>query len=117
MTTVGQSHSLTIGDFTLADVNNFSTNGGCSGIKLFDSKAYFHTDGDAFDSWIPQTAGGSYSVNSISSSTPGTGDGAMMVQAVDATPSYLTSDVGDLTGSTLPTGIIPCANVGGASGG
>jgi hypothetical protein len=117
LTTVGQTHTLTFGDFTVSDVNNLSTNGGCSGIKLFSPNAYAVTQGTPSDTggepFVPVTGGVATSITV--GQNPG-GHGDAVFQALDATPSYITGIVGDFTGAALPSGIFPCVNLGGASG-
>jgi Collagen triple helix repeat (20 copies) len=120
LTSVGQVGSVTVGDFTIADVNNNTTNGGCSGITLNDAKGYvfdvFRGDGGGGTGEIP-FPGGTIQITT-GAPPPGPAAGSMnnIVQAYDGTPSFLTAIVGNDTGSQLPSGVWPCVNVGGASG-
>lgn len=116
LTSVGQTHAVTVGDFTVADVNNKTTNGGCSGLTLFGTQPYFFAFGQAIPVSAMQPAG---------TSTPfggggGTGRLNFIFQAYDLTPSYITGDVGDSSSTagapTQPSGVIPCVNIGGVSG-
>jgi len=121
LTTVGQSHSVTIGDFTVADVNNKTTNGGCSGITLFGSKPYYFAIGA--NKPVPATA----AVTAAGTSTPvATGGVAtpgqlnVLLQAYDFTPSFITGDVGDSSATqgapAQPSGVTPCVDIGGVAG-
>lgn len=121
LTSVGQVASVTIGDFTIADVNNQTTNGGCSAATLYGSKAFVYGLSQ------PARAQG-YKQNSVSAGTsvpiavaapppgPNTGSFDNDLQAYDGTPSYLTAIVGTDTGTELPSGVFPCITVGGAAG-
>jgi len=125
LTSVGQVHSVTIGDFTAADVNNLSVNGGCSAATLFGSKGFVYDvfTGDTAGSTGETATPGGSSITIVPATAappepPGGADGSMnnTFQAYDGTPSYITGVVGSDTGNALPTGIFPCINVGGVAG-
>ena len=122
LTTVGQTHTVTFGDFSVSDVNNATTNGGCSGIKLFGNAGYFvglGVGGGAGVAWAGPIPGGTsipLEPSLAGTNAVGSGRANILVQAVSSTPSFITGTVGDLDGAALPSGIIPCADVGGAAG-
>ena len=121
VTTVGGVSSVTVGDFTVADVNNKTTNGGCSGITMFASKTYvFSIWSSKAGVYVPWTAraGGGATLIDVDSNPPGpnTGSAENLAQAYDGTPSFMTAYVGDDTGSQLASGIFPCVTIGGVSG-
>ena len=125
LTSVGQSFSVTEGDFTVADVNNATTNGGCSGVTLFGSKAYYWNHGGLGSPWSNLLGSGTSvhvtGPNAVATvgSTGGpaqTGSSDNLFQAFDGTPSYISGDVGEGDGFTQASGIVACTTVGGVAG-
>ena len=121
LTSVGQVASVTVGDFTIADVNNFTRNGGCSPATLFGSSAYVYgLSQPAGAQGYTQNAmpGGATVTIAFAAPPPGPNSGSFenQLQAYDGTPSYLTATVGTDTGPALASGIWPCITVGGAAG-
>ncbi len=115
LTTVGQSHTVTVGDFTVSDVNNATTNGGCSGIKIFGTQTYYDGSGQYDPGW------GTIIPANTSDTIGPAGDLSEVFQGYDlVTPSFITGDVGDSSSTRgaqpLATGVIPCVNVGGVAG-
>jgi hypothetical protein len=99
-------------------VNNATTNGGCSGITLFGSAAYWLGFG-ASSSWAGLVPGGTtvpLEPSLSGGNAAGSGTANILFQAVDQTPSFATGTVGDVDGAALATGIVPCLDVGGAQG-
>ncbi len=121
LTAVGQVASVTIGDFTIADVNNLTTNGGCSAATLFGSKSYVYglsQPAGALGYTQASEHGGTSVTIAVAASTPGPDTGSFdnQFQAYDGTPSYVTATVGTDSGPALATGIFPCITVGSAVG-
>jgi hypothetical protein len=127
LTSVGQVGEVTIGDFTVADVNNATTNGGCSGLRLFGSSKYWVGGGSLGGTWHgPLAAGTSIPLEASlgGGHALGSGRANILFQAVSqstpssvTTPSYITGQVGDFDGAALSTGIFPCLDLGNVSGG
>ena len=113
---VGQVEAVTVGDFTIADVNNKSTNGGCSGVTISGSQPYSAAAfGGKFTAALP--AGGTFVFDpGVAGPGPGKDHGAFVIQAYDSTPSFMTGVVGHDVGAALPSGVFPCFTIGGIAG-
>lgn len=114
LSTPGQVHSVTIGQFTVSDADQ--TGGtGCLGLSITGNSATQTYDfaQNKFDTiWANEAAG---------STTPiGTGPGDQPLEGIMATlkdgSSMVTGLIGDDNATALPSGNKPCINLGGVAG-
>ena len=141
LTTPGQTHAVTIGGFTVADIDNIDGTSGCTGVVLFANNKNGPTCGYTNNDSGSETSTHGYSAEdgggvggdqwndglTPGTPTPAGGPGEFLLAACDAGndafqallddgSSMLTGNVGDMDISSTATTPARCIDVGGVAG-
>ena len=116
LSTPGQVHSVTIGQFTISDADNVG-GGGCNGVTLTDNSATQAYDMSQPTGWGAYDVDGDWSTGNTNTWKISWDTGAGVFQAVlEDGSSMITGTVGDKTLAALPSSNKPCVDVGGVAG-